>query len=86
MKEYIRDDFEGYLGHLVEECGEFLAAAGKAWRWGWHSVNPDVSPEQQQSNLRWLQMELADLKEAIERFEKCIEEGRLPDGIPTSRR
>jgi hypothetical protein len=76
--QYIVDDFEHCLGHIIEECGEVLAAAGKTVRWGWSSVNPELPEHEQESNLIWLRRELDDLKGAIERFEKVIEEDRLP--------
>ena len=75
---YFRDTFEACLAHVVEECGEVLAAAGKTQRWGWFSVNPELPREQQESNLVWLQRELADLKGAIARLETVIEQDRLP--------
>lgn len=77
-REYIVDDFEHCLGHVIEECGEVLAAAGKTVRWGWMSVNPELPPSEQESNLIWLCRELGDLKGAIARLEKVIEEDRLP--------
>jgi hypothetical protein len=30
------------LGYLVEECGEVLAAVGKAQRWGLENFNPET--------------------------------------------
>lgn len=77
-EKYIRDDFDGSLGHLIEECGEVLAAAGKTLRWGWASVNPELPQEQQETNIVWLRRELEDLKGTIARLEKCIDEDRLP--------
>ena len=53
------------LGKLVEECGEALAAAGKTMRWGLDSTNPELPPEQQETNAAWLARELCDLEEAI---------------------
>ncbi len=75
--EYVRTDFDGCLAHVVEECGEVLAAAGKTQRWGWSSVNPELPPAQQESNLLWLKREPADLKGAIARLEAVIEDDRL---------
>ena len=56
------------LGHVVEECGEVLAAAGKTIRWGWDSVNPELPLDQQETNLAWLMRELSDLERAIKAF------------------
>jgi hypothetical protein len=63
------------LGYLVEECGEVLAAAGKSLRWGLESVNPEIPPEQQETNRDWLLRELADLDGAIQRVRAAVGEG-----------
>jgi|GEM_PF-3050861 len=67
--KYLRPGFDFCLSHLVEECGEVLAAAGKTQRWGALSVDPTLPEEQQETNADWLLRELADLKEAISRME-----------------
>jgi len=56
---------EQFYGYLIEECGEVLHAAGKTLRWGEVSVNPELSPGEQESNLVWLKRELCDLRGAI---------------------
>ena len=61
------------LAHVVEECGEVLAAAGKCQRWGFYSVNPLLQKQDQVQNIDWLKQELADLKSAIDRFEVDFE-------------
>jgi hypothetical protein len=76
--KYIVQDYDHCLGHLIEECGEVLAAAGKTLRWGWASTNPELPPEEQESNIVWLQREMADLKAAIERMQKICDDGELP--------
>ena len=53
------------LAHLIEECGEVLAAAGKTLRWGLDSVNPELPQENQETNRDWLLRELLDLDIAI---------------------
>jgi hypothetical protein len=63
------------LGYLVEECGEVLAAAGKSLRWGLESVNPEIPPEQQETNRDWLLRELVDLDGAIQRVRAAVGEG-----------
>lgn len=50
---------EAALGYLVEECGEVLAATGKTIRWGQDSFNPELPPEQRETN----RAALADIKE-----------------------
>jgi len=51
--KYLRDDFDSVLAHAVEECGEFIAAAGKTQRWGRRSFNPEI-PESQREDKRSL--------------------------------
>lgn len=66
--EYLRPGFDFALAHAIEECGEFLAAAGKTQRWGADSVNPELPPEEQETNRDWLMRELSDLDGAISRL------------------
>lgn len=75
---FLQNGFDKQLAHLVEECGEVLAAAGKTQRWGWASVNPLIPVGGQETNLLWLKREMADLKEAIQRLEATIEADDLP--------
>lgn len=67
-EKYVRHDLDSCLGHLIEECGEVLEAAGKTLRWGWYSVNPELPPEEQEQNRNWLARELSDLDDAINRM------------------
>lgn len=71
---FIQKGFDKCLSHVIEECGEVLAAAGKLQRHGMHSVNPLLPPIEQESNLHWLMRELVDLKEALGRLEVAIDE------------
>jgi NTP pyrophosphatase (non-canonical NTP hydrolase) len=57
------------LAYLVEECGEVLAAAGKSQRWGLESYNPDLPPDERETNAAWLLREMHDLKRAISLIE-----------------
>ena len=77
-KRFIRYDYHGSLGHAIEEAGEFIAAAGKTLRWGLDGVNPDLPPYDQETNARWLQREMKDLREALDRLQACFDEDRLP--------
>ena len=63
--KYRQDGFDKRLSKVVEEMGEALAAAGKLQRWGRNSVNPELPPEQQETNLDWLLRELTDVVDAI---------------------
>lgn len=60
------------LGYLVEESGEVLQAVGKTIRWGLESSNPELPPEQRESNAAWILRELKDLRGAIDRLEQAI--------------
>ena len=63
--------YEQRLGHLVEELGEALSAAGKLLRWGPDSTNPELRPGDPtygETNQQWLERELDDVAEAIDRF------------------
>lgn len=53
------------LGYLTEECGEVLAAVGKARRWGLASCNPEIAFDKRETNRAWILRELDDLEEAI---------------------
>ena len=68
--KYIRSGIPFALAHVVEECGEVLAAAGKCQRWGMDSVNPELLPEDQETNREWLLRELDELEGAIARLRK----------------
>ena len=72
--KYIRHDFNSVMGHLTEECGEVLSALGKMQRWGILSVNPELPPEEQETNRDWLLRELDDLEEVIPRARKLLQE------------
>lgn len=71
---FIQKGFKENLAHLVEECGEVLAAAGKHRDGGIYSVNPLLPPIQQETNIEWLKRELSDLLEAIHRLQYEIRE------------
>lgn len=60
------------LGYLAEEAGEVMAAVGKTWRWGLESVNPELPPDEQESNRDWILRELVDLEGAIVRVKHFL--------------
>lgn len=58
---YLQEGFDAQVAHVAEEIGEAMkvlgditAAIGKAGRWGWESVNPELEPEDQETNREWL--------------------------------
>lgn len=69
---FFQTGFDKQLAHVVEECGEVLAAAGKTQRWGRRSVNPLLPKEQQETNEAWLRRELADLRQSVDRLEQTM--------------
>lgn len=73
--KYLQDGFDKKLAHVIEECGEFLAAAGKLQRWGAFSVNPELPREMQEFNIDWLWRELMDLNETSMRLIESIQAG-----------
>jgi hypothetical protein len=71
-QRFLQDGFDKCLSHAIEECGEFLAAAGKTQRWGPYSVNPLVPTDQQERNIVWLLREMGDLAQSLARLHKEI--------------
>lgn len=71
---FLQDGFDKRLSHVIEECGEVLAAAGKTQRWGPFSVNPLLPVDQQETNIDWLISEIADLRKALDRLDLAIAE------------
>ena len=65
---FLQEGFEKQLAHAIEECGEFLSAAGKTQRWGVDSVNPLLPESEQERNADWLKREAVDVQEAIGRL------------------
>ena len=70
---FFQTGFDKQLSHLIEECGEVLAAAGKLQRWGPLSVNPLLEPSDQETNIAWLRRELKDLRQALARLDETME-------------
>lgn len=70
---FLQDGFDKQLAHAIEECGEFLAAAGKTQRWGPWSVNPLLPACNQETNLVWLKREMDDVIQALLRLSLTID-------------
>jgi NTP pyrophosphatase (non-canonical NTP hydrolase) len=73
---FLQDGFDKKLAHVVEECGEVLAAAGKTQRWGRDSIDPLLCPGDplyMETNIAWLRRELYDLQGAIDRLTRTID-------------
>ena len=82
---FLQTGFDKQLAHAIEECGEFLAAAGKTQRWGRESVNPLLPPDQQETNEAWLLRELDDTIGALQRLKGTMLTDRpaCPPRAPT---
>lgn len=72
-QKYMRPGLEFAMGKAIEETGEFLAAIGKTQRWGWYSVNPELKPADQETNLAWVRREMEDLRGALDNLEREME-------------
>lgn len=64
------------ISHMLEECGEVVAAAGKTFCRGLNGFNTELPTEGREPNRDWLLRELKDLKRAIIIAEKFIREDR----------
>lgn len=72
-EQFLPGTVDGCVAHAIEECGEFVAAAGKTLRFGYQSVNPLLPPAEQETNLAWLRRELADVRQAMDRLEAKLD-------------
>lgn len=81
-EEFRPTDLKGALDHVVEECGEVLAAAGKTLRFGFLSVNPLIPKEQRETNAAWLDREAADLMLALATLRTRMHESGLIPAAP----
>jgi len=70
---FLQTGFEKILSHSVEECGEFLAAAGKTQRWGANSFNPLLPPSERETNLVWLRRDMRDVIEVLRRLDRAMQ-------------
>ena len=92
-EEFRPADVQGALAHLIEECGEVLAAAGKIGdvlaaagktvRFGLNSVNPLIPVAERETNASWLLREMADLEKTLPNL--LSEVGDLAKAIPALR-
>lgn len=79
--EYEPKTREQFYGHMIEEAGEVLAAAGKTLRWGELSYNPELPREQREFNIEWLRREMKDLREAMDRLDGFLDEEFIVDPL-----
>lgn len=72
-KEYMPLDHNSRLFYLIEELGELQSALGKAGRWGMESSNPELPPEERETNAEWIKREIADVRAALDLCEPDID-------------
>ncbi len=70
---FFQEGFDKVLIHVIEECGEVLAAAGKTLRFGPESYNPLLPEEDRELNIDWLLREITDLQWALKRLDQIVE-------------
>ena len=63
-------------GEMMEALGRTMAALGKSMRWGLDGVNPELPPEQKETNAAWLLRELGDLEQAVELLREHVESNK----------
>lgn len=63
---------EQAVAHLAEEASELAAACAKTLRWGPYSYNPELPPEQRQSNLAWMCAEMRDVLRAWDKLAQML--------------
>ncbi len=68
---------EEAIAQLVEDCGTFLNAAGKAQRLGLKGVSPELPKNQQEKNIHGVYCGIAKLRQAMVDFERAIGEASL---------
>ena len=67
---YMRPGINFVVGKAVEELGELQAALGKTLRWGWRSYNPDLPPNDRETNTSWVCREIKDVRDALDNLER----------------
>lgn len=75
-QKYMKPGLNFAVGKMVEEIGELSAALGKTIRWGWESYNPELPPEQRETNEMWVRREMQDVRGALDNLE--LELSRRP--------
>lgn len=68
--KYLPTSPEGKKDRVLEEIGEVIQAIGKCGRWGMIAKDPYTGIEY--DNRATLRAELADLKDAIDRFDSSL--------------
>lgn len=75
------------FAHLGEELSEAATAVYKLLRWGPDSVNPELPPEQRETNFEWVRREMRDVAAAYDELDRLLtengygERGELPNDL-----
>ena len=78
---YRSKSIEQAIAHLAEELAEALQAAAKSLRFGPTSVNPELPPKDQETNIVWLRREMRDVARAYAALDElCAQNGHLDPG------
>lgn len=77
QQKYMRAGLDFARGKTIEELGELQAALGKSLRWGWQSYNPELPPEQRETNEAWVRREIADVRGALDNLEREMDASGL---------
>lgn len=73
--EFLPNTLQGKMAHVVEEAGEVLVMIGKINRFGMHSVDPKLPPQEQITNRCNCIKELYDLISASYKLLEELENG-----------
>jgi len=84
-QKYMRRGIGFAMGKAIEEAGELLAALGKTQRWGWQSSNPELPPEQRETNEAWVRREIADVRGALDNLESNMTTEAVGRRLPEPR-
>lgn len=82
---YLSKDADQALAHFMEEMAEALTAAAKLARFGPESVNPELPPSEQETNLVWLRREMVDCVRAYHALSVFFEDLGLVDAVEMQR-
>ena len=55
---------EQAMAHLAEELSEACTAACKSLRFGFDAYNPELPPDERETNIEWLDREMQNVKRA----------------------
>lgn len=77
---YMRSGLDFARGKAIEELGELQAALGKSLRWGWQGANPELPPENRETNAAWVRREMADVREALDNLEREMDGNNISGG------